>query len=1017
MKRLCLTVTCLLCICASKAATSGDVVVSPESKGVFVDKFFYDFKINNNPNFSDSKMDDLFITDGFNGIRTPIWGNINQPAHPTNGVVIGSYYTGHVNMILEAKERNPDLIVFASKKLNGQDSFPDWTKDSGGVIPGQYAEMLADYIEYMAIQGITVDVLGIDNERKYNEGNIVPATHKNIVDELQLLSTARGFPMPQIIGHEDFDPNRNNWMANLINNGWGDRLDIFGTHYYARWRPLASLQSDLAWAGSREKWHTELHWDQQEEDDMVEAEMSVCAMWDCTDNDMNGLMWWSYSRTGFRGSIMKDFSTPLIGAYALETDDVDGPDTTTLGKLQTRAFLKGNQLTIFAINVDSGTDYSNMVFRVDSGTIVSDVSTLQWTSTTDTAGAVSSVVPLDNQSFEFTLPDRSISSFTFTYAPEGLVSHYAFEGNADDSSINALHGVAQGGIFYPPGREGYAMSGMVEVPAVSFNDFLVTFWLKTDAVNATLVSGDDLSVSLVDSNVAFSVGSSSVGSFKPLNDGRWHQVAAERTIAGGELRLYIDGRLEAYGTGAGSALAETNLVLGGIGLLIDEVKFHDRPLSTNDTEYYSAPSILLADGGDAEERGPVASYIALSSCAAGADYPYLDLVEDDGTWLQGYSGTTLRNMSVGTAAHSVLLPNAGASYFTRTSDAWWRGVCKPQFDNLLLEAGTYSVSFYVGDADTDYLFYSVHSDPVAANHVGLTATDPASPVLPDMNATVNSLIHKLDPGIMVGFNVSAVPGDGEWVQWSIDYTVPANSPLIGRQLGFLFRKPIRNATYEVKSTGAFDGPLVLDFVPAQTATEPAVLVDYTSDGTTATMGVDCNTLPLQLTEGTNSIVPVADLVEEGTEQVVFNLSASSNFYISGDSTVTVAIVDHPMDGWRAEQFGTNATNPEIAGDAANPDGDANSNEMEWIFATHPLVVDSPFVSMLFDGPDWFTFYTRRKINGVSVYAEYSPSLSPPAWVTTGFLEVVVGDDGEVETVAVVMDYDLDEKFIRLTVEQ
>jgi hypothetical protein len=1022
MKKTALVAVCLGLCAVSRAATSGDVVVSPEDKGVLVDKFFYDFKINNNPSFSDSKLDDLFITDGFNGVRTPIWGNTNQPAHTAAGVVIGSYYSGHVNMILEAKERNPDLIVFASKKLNGDESFPEWTRDETGVIPAQYAIMLADYIEYMAAQGIPVDVLGIDNERMYNEGNIVPETHKEIVDELLVLSADRGFPMPQIIGHEDFDPDRNDWMSDLASNGWGDRLDIFGTHYYARWRPLTSLRSDLAWAGSREKWHTELHWDQQEEDDMLEAEMSVCAMWDCTDNDMNGLMWWSYARTGFRGSIMKAFSTPLIGAYELATDDVDGPDITAAGKLQTRAFLKGNELTIFAINVDSGTDYSNLVFRVDSGYVVSDVSVLQWTGTNDTAGAASTAVRLDSQSFEFTLPDRSLSSFTFTYAPGGLFSHYAFDGDAGDSSSNAFHGVEQGAVTYPPGREGYALSGTVSVPAAAFSDFLATFWLKTDAANGALLSGDDCSVAMVDSNVVFSIGTHSITSLKQLNDGRWHQVAAERTVADGEMRLFIDGRFEAYGTGADRALSGTNFVLGGIDGLIDGVKAYDRAFGTDDVEFYRAPSVLLTAGGDAEEQGPVAGTVSLSSCPAGADYPYLDLVDDDGTWLSGYNGTSLRDMDTGFASDPVLVPNIGNSCFTRTTDAWWRGVCKPQFDNLLLEAGTYSLSFYVGDADTNALFYSVYSDPVEGNHVGLTATDPSDPVLPDMNASVNSLIRKLDTNVVVNFDVTAVPGDGEWVQWTIETTVPANSPLIGRRLGFLFRKPYSNATYEDKSTGAFDGPLVLGFVPAEAAEEPAVWVDYSSDGTTATAGADCNALPAQLTEGTTSIVPVVDLIEEGPEQMVFSLSASSNFYVAGESTVVVALVDHPMDGWRAEQFGTNAVDPEIAGDTANVDGDRYDNRLEWVLALDPTVAESSAMDITVSDSSFIVTYNRRdsEVTGINVMAEWSESLVNPVWhVADGedMTEVSIGSTGEIETMAVLVSLDADQKFIRLEIDE
>lgn len=61
--------------------------------------------------------------------------------------------------------------------MNAKESFPDWVKDSNGVIPEQYAIMLADFLSYMKEKNIIIDVLGIDNEENFNEGKITP---KNI---------------------------------------------------------------------------------------------------------------------------------------------------------------------------------------------------------------------------------------------------------------------------------------------------------------------------------------------------------------------------------------------------------------------------------------------------------------------------------------------------------------------------------------------------------------------------------------------------------------------------------------------------------------------------------------------------------------------------------------------------------------------------------------------------------------------------------------------------------------------
>lgn len=152
--------------------------------------------------------------------------------------------------------------------------------------------------------------------------------------------------------------------------------------------------------------------------------------------------------------------------------------------------------------------------------------------------------------------------------------------------------------------------------------------------------------------------------------------------------------------------------------------------------------------------------------------------------------------------------------------------------------------------------------------------------------------------------------------------------------------------------------------------------------------------------------------------VVYATDADSmDSELSEEVSVTPSVFYGPYGTWAAEAFagapgGTDAT------PAGNPDGDANANELEWILATDPMVVDSPITSMSFDDPHWIITYTRRKIDGVSVYAEYSPELTDPSWGTAGIVyEGVIGTSGDVETVAVLIEYDLDYKFIRLRVAQ
>src|SRR3712207_7051147 len=51
--------------------------------------------------------------------------------------------------------------------------------------------------------------------------------------------------------------------------------------------------------------------------------------------------------------------------------------------------------------------------------------------------------------------------------------------------------------------------------------------------------------------------------FRSINDGRWHHVAATRSQASGKLQVFVDGKLEATGTGGKQSLtAPPGLAVG-----------------------------------------------------------------------------------------------------------------------------------------------------------------------------------------------------------------------------------------------------------------------------------------------------------------------------------------------------------------------------------------------------------------------------------------------------------------------
>lgn len=406
----------------------GDAVIYPGNYyGRVIKDFFYDLKLNAGAINTAAKANEFFVLDDMNGVRIPIYGDATRPAHPGPGIIDEEPYSKMILGINRAKTARGanGLIVFASKKLDGKNSFPDWVKDQNGVIPEKYGILLVDYILYMKQKGIVIDVLGVDNELNFNEGNITPQKHTQIVDYLREQSKEKNFKMPLIIGPERYEPMgdvANCWLKNFLDNGWGDRIDIYGTHYYPEHRYFDKLKYELSLIGERPFWATEPHWKSESEtDDILDhAETAICTLWDQTDLGMDAFMWWSYQRNGnLRGCLMRAVSVPLRGARPVEMNDHDGKSILEKYKLQTRAFRKGDEMIVYAINmcpkeqVATATTFEGYEFGLNEGTIIDEVTYTQWTDDTPVEGTEGIAAKVNEKKFAVNLPPRSITYFRF----------------------------------------------------------------------------------------------------------------------------------------------------------------------------------------------------------------------------------------------------------------------------------------------------------------------------------------------------------------------------------------------------------------------------------------------------------------------------------------------------------------------------------------------------------------------------------------------------------------------------
>jgi len=418
-----------------KAQTGGDAIIYTNNYiGEKIEYFFYDIKQSLNSLSNTEKCEILYQDHDMNGVRVSILGNDKDGfrAHPEAGTVVAEYYDNMINSIENARAArgNKDFYVFASKKLAGDNSFPDWVKDENGVMVSEYVTMLSDYLRYMKYKGIDIDYLGIQNEEVYNEGNITAAKHADIIDSLRVRSQTESWDMPLIVGYEDFGPNKavisgtGSFISNLSALGKLDRMDVYGTHYYPAWRPLSNLQKDLAYLGDMPFWSTEPHWDAKSDvDDFEEAIPAIMTLWDQVEAGMTGFMWWSYqysSTTALRPNLMPAFSVPIKDARAILMDDIDGPfikGDKTYTRLETYAFREDNIITVYVLN-NTENVYTDYGFKVDQGSISGRIACTQWLKEGDVQGTTGTFSTTSDQQFNYDIPAYSISYLSFSFEDE-----------------------------------------------------------------------------------------------------------------------------------------------------------------------------------------------------------------------------------------------------------------------------------------------------------------------------------------------------------------------------------------------------------------------------------------------------------------------------------------------------------------------------------------------------------------------------------------------------------------------
>jgi hypothetical protein len=221
----------------------------------------------------------------------------------------------------------------------------------------------------------------------------------------------------------------------------------------------------------------------------------------------------------------------------------------------------------------------------------------------------------------------AVSPLDVSFAcPGDLVSHYPFDGTLEDI-VGGLEGTLTGpadpleAVYIDDGADGQALRFNndygVDIANVAPNDFTISVWIRMDfpqtgffpdgsvwwqgrAVLQGEIAGDvdDAGLTMVNDVALFGIGGPdrTIRGTTPLADGEFHLLTATRRIDAGsfrsELKLYVDGELEAEGTAPNTRPVNRHTVWGvgrqaqnrGLFGDLDDVRIYARALSAEEIQ-------------------------------------------------------------------------------------------------------------------------------------------------------------------------------------------------------------------------------------------------------------------------------------------------------------------------------------------------------------------------------------------------------------------------------------------------
>ena len=264
--------------------------------------------------------------------------------------------------------------------------------------------------------------------------------------------------------------------------------------------------------------------------------------------------------------------------------------------------------------------------------------------------AVSCHQTTGGQFIDVGISDQRLIANTFT-VPTDEIGYWPLDATSGTVAVDATgdgyNGTVYGATWNPNGKVNGCLTfngvnNYVQIPNPVSNDFSIVFWVKTSQtvgtgqwyngaglVDGTYLGGaNDFGTALAGNKLAFGVGNpdTTILSTSPINDGNWHQCVATRVQSTGVISLYVDGTLQATGTGNTNTLnASSSVTFGRIASgggyfngSLDEIEIFNRALGNNEVSALydngafpqTSPTILLPPVSQTLFTGGTASFSA-----------------------------------------------------------------------------------------------------------------------------------------------------------------------------------------------------------------------------------------------------------------------------------------------------------------------------------------------------------------------------------------------------------------------